>query len=52
MALAIETVAATGRAALEAAARRWVRLDTDWKSVVGGLAIVGLIVGFDVTPPP
>lgn len=52
MSFAIETVTATVRAAFEAVIRCWIRLDTDWKSVVGGLAIVGLIVGFDVTLPP
>jgi len=52
MSFAIETVTATGRAALAAVLRRWDRLDSDWKSVIGGLAIVGLIVGFGATPPP
>ncbi|KYH24419.1 hypothetical protein HAPAU_34020 [Halalkalicoccus paucihalophilus] len=31
--------------------RRWAQLDTDWKSVAWGLAIVGFVVGFDVSIP-
>lgn len=29
--------------------RCWMRLDTDWKSVACGIAIVGLVVGFDLS---
>lgn len=29
----------------------WLALDADWKSIVCGTIIVGLVVGFDVPVP-
>lgn len=51
MGLAKRRAASVGRTVVAGVKRRWEHLDTDWKSVIWGLCVMLITVGFDVQIP-